>query len=1157
MSVSLSEERDRLQRQVQQLEQSLVANIDLMSSETDEDSDEDDQMPSGLLAQRDKVQSEIQDLENVLGSYSPASNSEDGDDADADDDDDDEEDSNSELGLSRSVDSCLQMNLVYQQVLQETLNQLEVLLSQNHREQRQVESLLNGPIRDQPHSAQQQPIKLYLGHFMKPYFKDKVTGLGPPANPESQEKSRRTSGCLDERLVKSRKWESWQKTLLIHAVSRDHLRRLVQPKLSKVDYLTQKLTAVVEAERPPLRLQIEALEREVDLLRQQNQEELIGDRYCDHDWQKISNIDFEGSRLPGDLQLFWQNFLHPSINKTTWSRDEVQKLKELCNTHQERHWEEISQELGTGRTAFMCLQTFQRFVSDSLKRGAWTPEEDAQLRQLVDKMRIGNFVPYTQISYFMEGRDVSQLVYRWSHVLDPNIKKGPWTKFEDQLLLRAVSHYGEKSWWKIRMEVPGRTDGACRDRYYDCLKAGTKRGPFDHQERALLLKLVKAHGVGRWAKIAAEIPNRNDGQCLKAWKTLSRTVDSQCWKKKAVHGKNGKKRKLKVEESEEEECEEEDEEDEEEVPYMDSDEEQKSSRSRKKPLNEREDQEMYQVPRLLEWIPQDQPEELFQQVELSSVSSGPERERSTLAGQSGRSVHVGPCPQEVKWAGPETTLMQMLTAQKLQRQLVTKQSGLKQAMLSVVLPWVGNVLFPLKTQLTAADLVREETRRSIPSVTFFRLLLQLMSVDTVGCKEVIGQRSSGPAHPAPPDAAAIKAPNPKTVRGMLQAQRDCKEKQVVQDKAAPVYVKLLSPPHLSAAPLQTWILTPPTTLLPLPPSTSLSASQGPASSPKNAPLVSTTSPPASTASPALRTSSEEPVPSHLHQEQTTTLGRRRVRKKTPKAQDFLQSQTRKKCSGRSGPARSSRNQNQRGNVFPAPLRGKQLLLPVTATRPVTMVPSSSILVLQPPSPAPRPQSLGVQTACPLRDCLSGDPTLMFIESREEVRAWLTGPEAVAVAGLNKRLPYLPPCLSSLNMLSELLQARESLIRSSALLLCPTTGPELTTPDMAKTPLLQKEQCDSRASTEDSVVQHEEVAEEQVDAIRLLVKERYAGNPAYQMLKSRILSCLTLPSLLATVAPFSEKARSVDTDGEEEGEEEEDEQEEDILRTKETRGAAWA
>jgi len=33
----------------------------------------------------------------------------------------------------------------------------------------------------------------------------------------------------------------------------------------------------------------------------------------------------------------------------------------------------------------------------------------------------------------MEGRDPSQLIYRWNQVLDPSLKKGFWTKEEDQV----------------------------------------------------------------------------------------------------------------------------------------------------------------------------------------------------------------------------------------------------------------------------------------------------------------------------------------------------------------------------------------------------------------------------------------------------------------------------------------------------------------------------------------------------------------------------------------------------------------------------------------------------------------------------------------------------------------------------------------------------
>uniref|UniRef100_A0A4W6FJS6 Small nuclear RNA activating complex, polypeptide 4 n=1 Tax=Lates calcarifer TaxID=8187 RepID=A0A4W6FJS6_LATCA len=430
------------------------------------------QSAAGLLAQREKIQRQIQNLENVLGPHSPICIS--GDSESSSDE--------SELGLSLSVDSCLQMNLVYQQVLQDTLNQLETLLTHNHRQQMELVSQLSGPIKEPPRqqpasSSYQQPINMYLGRFLKPYFKDKLTGLGPPANQETKEKASRMTGSLDDK--------NWQKTLLIHSVSRDSLRRLIQPKLSRVDYLSQKLSSAEETDKQQLREQIDSLEREIDLLRYE--EELIGDRYEEHDWQKISNIDFEGTREAEDIRCFWQNFLHPSINKSRWSQEEVQQLREVSQRHKERHWETIAEELGTGRTAFMCLQTFQRFVSDSLRRRTWTPAEDALLRELVHRMRIGNFIPYTQMSYFMKGRDPAQLIYRWNQVLDPSLRKGPWTKQEDQLLLQAVSRHGERSWWRIRLEVPGRSDSACRDSFRPVELPSSGEGHSGHPVRSTIL----------------------------------------------------------------------------------------------------------------------------------------------------------------------------------------------------------------------------------------------------------------------------------------------------------------------------------------------------------------------------------------------------------------------------------------------------------------------------------------------------------------------------------------------------------------------------------------------------------------------------------------------------------------------------------------------
>nr|XP_020450672.1 snRNA-activating protein complex subunit 4 isoform X2 [Monopterus albus]XP_020450673.1 snRNA-activating protein complex subunit 4 isoform X2 [Monopterus albus] len=808
MSLSLSAKRDRIQQQVEELEQSLSVThteLELLSSETDDDDDTEEeagQAAAGLLAQRDKIQKEIQNLETVLGPHSPVCVS-DGDDS-----------SGEESELELSVDSCIQLNLVYQQVVQETLDQLETLLTQNQRQQKELVSQLSGSIKEPSReqstpSSYQQPVSMFLGRFLKPYFKDKLTGLGPPANQETKEKSSMMTGCLNNKKLKMKRWEGWQKTLLIHSVARDSLRRLIQPKLSKVDFLSQKLSSAEEAERQQLREQIDSLEREIDLLRGKKEEELIGDRYEEHDWQKISNIDFEGTKDADDICCFWQNFLHPSINKSRWSQGEVEQLKEVSRRHGERHWETIAQKLGTGRTAFMCLQTFQRFVSDSLRRSIWTPDEDALLRELMDKMRIGNFIPYTQISYFMEGRDPAQLIYRWNQVLDPSLKKGPWTKEEDQLLLRAVSLYGEKGWWRVRLEVPGRTDGACRDRYVDCLRAGTKRGGFDKQEQELLLHLVEKHGVGRWAKIAAEIPHRYDAQCLREWRKMSRALAQKNERaKKPPKSREGglNKNKKRIGRQVMNVKEESSEEDDMVVEYMDSDEEKK-----KKPKEEvkveqtKEGEEQYTFPPMEEWVPTDKAQHFtflsFRPVALPSSSSDAHHEhpvRSTILGEFGCSVIIGPCPQELQWEERHSSsTMMMVSPDQLRAHLHREarkfknrnsrpkgrcQTGkqnhpgraadlsLSYELQAAVTPWIGNLLIPEKSRLTVADALRERGKKTrLSSTPVFLLLLQAMNVDTMGCKEMIEQRRDRVL--MPPEACPVWKTNPQTVAEILQQRK--------------------------------------------------------------------------------------------------------------------------------------------------------------------------------------------------------------------------------------------------------------------------------------------------------------------------------------------------------------------------------------------------
>ncbi|XP_029103377.1 snRNA-activating protein complex subunit 4 isoform X2 [Scleropages formosus] len=889
----LAAHRDALQRQIDALQRSLgdlgrgeepLSSSSSELSEEDDGSEDSEVQPAHLaelVAERERVQKEIEELEHTLGPRDP----DDGGEAAAATDSS-EEDSGEELDLPHNVETCLQMNLVYQEVLKEKLVELERLLLDNREQQKKVMAQITGPVAPQPSSSAMSPYSIYLGHFMKPYFKDKISSLGPPPNSETRDKM--SKGSMSFNDVKIKRWEGWHKTLLFNAVVKDTMKRLLQPKISKLEYLTKKMSKASDMEKQILQKQVGQIEREIEDINAMTTDQLVGNRHDDHDWDKISNIDFEGTRNAADIRRFWQNCLHPSVNKSLWKKDEIEKLKGIVEEYKACHWDQIAEKLGTNRTAFMCLQMYQRYINKGFRKSVWSKEEDEVLKELVYKMRIGNFIPYTQISYFMEGRDSSQLIYRWTQVLDPTLRKGHWSKEEDELLLKAVAKYGMKDWAKIRTEVPGRTDGQCRDRYLDCLKGGVKKGPWSKEEDALLIKLVEKHGVGRWAKISTELPNRLDCQCLQRWKAMTGygKPKRSGWRKgqRRAPRKRTRKVKVKVEEEEEDMS---TSEDEEQLVFMDSEEE-----APVKEDEEENDTKQYFLPSVEEWIPktisrfpqfgqrvvrvpqedaagsvppgrsrlgripsansliraehltglrstvvdlsgcplgvvvdselQPQEEENFSENELIKVSL---REVKGLLGSSWSSRVIqrgaerkggpqGPAQHgtllsKQQLGGPDAPKSRSLQASGTTR---IHSPALNAELLIAVLPWVGSLLVPLKSEhLTEAKVVREKVKAiGLTSTPVFMLFLKVLCIDAEGCKKVIEERrrrravtyvtltTSGQDPAVPP--VCLKKPrkaNTHTVAQMLyeKRQREFAAKAPAQPRKSQLFVPCVMVPQ--------------------------------------------------------------------------------------------------------------------------------------------------------------------------------------------------------------------------------------------------------------------------------------------------------------------------------------------------------------------------
>ncbi|GJN14120.1 hypothetical protein PR202_gb00903 [Eleusine coracana subsp. coracana] len=72
--------------------------------------------------------------------------------------------------------------------------------------------------------------------------------------------------------------------------------------------------------------------------------------------------------------------------------------------------------------------------------------------------------------------------------------KGSWTPEEDELLRRAVSRHGARSWTVIGAEVPGRSGKSCRLRWCNQLSPGVERRAFTPEEDDVIVEAHARYG---------------------------------------------------------------------------------------------------------------------------------------------------------------------------------------------------------------------------------------------------------------------------------------------------------------------------------------------------------------------------------------------------------------------------------------------------------------------------------------------------------------------------------------------------------------------------------------------------------------------------------------------------------------------------------------
>ncbi|OHT11897.1 hypothetical protein TRFO_18472 [Tritrichomonas foetus] len=105
----------------------------------------------------------------------------------------------------------------------------------------------------------------------------------------------------------------------------------------------------------------------------------------------------------------------------------------------------------------------------SLSRNPFTPEEDAQL---IEIMTTKKFVNWEFVSSQMGNRSSRQCRERWINYLNPDIRVGPWTNNEDMLLIAKVNELG-KFWAAISKFFNGRSENDVKNRWYSHVRHWT------------------------------------------------------------------------------------------------------------------------------------------------------------------------------------------------------------------------------------------------------------------------------------------------------------------------------------------------------------------------------------------------------------------------------------------------------------------------------------------------------------------------------------------------------------------------------------------------------------------------------------------------------------------------------------------------------------
>ncbi|KAG5890102.1 hypothetical protein JTB14_026473 [Gonioctena quinquepunctata] len=336
-----------------------------------------------------------------------------------------------------------------------------------------------------------------------PYFKDKQLYCCP-SNEDTLRKRRNQELSVYD-LQPLSKWSSYECDTLLSAVRVNYNINQQNEVRKKIKEISLGLCKDSQEELAELEERLQELEgngnREVP--------PLGSDKNID--WPRVADVFINNKHSEFECRSFWHIFLHPSVNKSLWTSTENEKLQEVARKYNYQQWDRIAEEIGNNRSGLTACINYFGNMHNRFKKGEFTFAEDKKILELVNKFKMGKFIPWVKIAKHFKHRSRGQIHHRYTYYLSQGHRKsGKFSDAEDILILICVDKFG-KNFKKCSEYLYDRSITQIKSRYTCNLMQCVKKGTWTLKEDKIIMEYVKANGRTSWTALAKQM-SRSRGQ---------------------------------------------------------------------------------------------------------------------------------------------------------------------------------------------------------------------------------------------------------------------------------------------------------------------------------------------------------------------------------------------------------------------------------------------------------------------------------------------------------------------------------------------------------------------------------------------------------------------------------------------------------------------